>query len=164
MESLPRIDFVELHDLDRTPAVLRTLHTESIAFIYRLTDAAREYSQPLALALRSAGAGRLSDEETRDVLSFLALCLAELGDSIEETARAWERREYWLKADRFRAEWLWVGRIREELETALRAPDWARAFACGTELASILAERNLRVANSKATPWKGAWNAWVQKH
>ena len=32
MESLPRIDFVELHDLDRTPAVLRTLHTESIAF------------------------------------------------------------------------------------------------------------------------------------
>ena len=61
MESLPRIDFVELHDLDRTPAVLRTLHTESIAFIYRLTDAAREYSQPLALALRSGADHRIVD-------------------------------------------------------------------------------------------------------
>lgn len=61
MESLPRIDFVELHDLDRTPAVLRTLHTESIAFIYRLTDAAREYSQPLALALSSGADHRIVD-------------------------------------------------------------------------------------------------------
>ena len=61
MESLPRIDFVELHDLDRTPAVLRTLHTESIAFIYRLTDAAREYSVPLSLALRSGADHRIVD-------------------------------------------------------------------------------------------------------
>jgi hypothetical protein len=61
MESLPRIDFIELHDLDRTPAVLRTLHTESIAFIYRLTDAAREYSRPLALALRTGADSRIVD-------------------------------------------------------------------------------------------------------
>lgn len=61
MESLPRIDFVELHDLDRTPAVLRTLHTESIAFIYWLTDAAREYSVPLSLALRSGADHRIVD-------------------------------------------------------------------------------------------------------
>ncbi|MDX8033110.1 hypothetical protein SK803_23070 [Lentzea sp. BCCO 10_0856] len=38
MESLPRIDFVELHDLDGTPAALRTLHTESIAFRCRSSD------------------------------------------------------------------------------------------------------------------------------
>ncbi|KJK42379.1 hypothetical protein UK23_37430 [Lentzea aerocolonigenes] len=61
MESLPRIDFVELHDLDRTPPVLRTLHTESIAFIYRLTDAAREYSVPLSLALRLGASHRIVD-------------------------------------------------------------------------------------------------------
>ncbi|HUQ57950.1 class I SAM-dependent methyltransferase [Lentzea sp.] len=61
MEWLPRVDFVELHDLDRTPAVLRTLHTESITTIYRLTDAAREYSRPLALALRSGADHRIVD-------------------------------------------------------------------------------------------------------
>ncbi|SER97608.1 hypothetical protein SAMN05216188_118175 [Lentzea xinjiangensis] len=61
MESIPRIGFVELHDLDRTPAVLRTLHTESIVTIYRLTDAAREYSRPLALALRSGADHRIVD-------------------------------------------------------------------------------------------------------
>lgn len=61
MEWLPRADLVELHDLDRTPAVLRTLHTESITTIYRLTDAAREYSRPLALALRSGADHRIVD-------------------------------------------------------------------------------------------------------
>ncbi|MDX3663022.1 class I SAM-dependent methyltransferase [Streptomyces sp. ID05-26A] len=61
MESLPRIDFFELHDLDGTPPVLRTLHTESIMTIYRLTDAAREYSRPLALALRSGADHRIVD-------------------------------------------------------------------------------------------------------
>ena len=47
MESLPRLDLFELHDLSGTPPVLRTLHTESITTIYRLTDAAREYARPL---------------------------------------------------------------------------------------------------------------------
>ncbi|SDG17202.1 hypothetical protein SAMN05216553_1067 [Lentzea fradiae] len=61
MEWLPRVGLFELHDLDRTPAVLRTLHTESITTIYRLTDAAREYSRPLALALRSGADHRIVD-------------------------------------------------------------------------------------------------------
>ncbi|RAS64524.1 hypothetical protein C8D87_10510 [Lentzea atacamensis] len=61
MESLPRIDFVELHDLDRIPAVLRTLHTESIVTIYRLTDAARAYSVPLSIALREGASHRIVD-------------------------------------------------------------------------------------------------------
>lgn len=61
MESLPRLDFFELHDLDGTPPVLRTLHTESILTIYRLTDAAREYARPLALALRSGADHRIVD-------------------------------------------------------------------------------------------------------
>ncbi|MFD4644180.1 hypothetical protein ACFWN2_43200 [Lentzea sp. NPDC058436] len=61
MESLPRLDFFELHDLDGTPPVLRTLHTESILTIYRLTDAAREYARPLELALRSGADHRIVD-------------------------------------------------------------------------------------------------------
>lgn len=61
MDSLPRIQFVELHDLEGTPPVLRTLHTESITTIYRLTDAAREYSRPLARALRSGADHRIVD-------------------------------------------------------------------------------------------------------
>ena len=53
----------------------------------------------MAQALRAvAQRAEVSDDETREVLAFLALSLAELDESIEETAGAWERREYWLKA------------------------------------------------------------------
>jgi hypothetical protein len=118
----------------------------------------------MALALRAAAADSPADDEVPEILAFLALCLRELNESFEETARAWERREYWLKADRFRSEWAWVPRILGRLEPALTARDWDRARACGMELASVLADRRLRVPDSKATPWRGAWDAWVQKH
>jgi hypothetical protein len=117
----------------------------------------------MVLALRAAARSATANE-SREILAYLALCLGELNDSFEETARAWERRDYWLKADRFRSEWAWVPAIRPRLEHALRAEDWDQARACGMELASVLAGRRLRPPESKATPWRGAWDAWVQKH
>lgn len=112
-----------------------------------------------AVALRSD----VPAAEAREVLAFLALSLAELYESVDETARAWERREYWLKADRFRSEWAWVQPILERLEAALRGADWAQARLCGVELARILADRRLRPRGTMATPWRGAWDAWFQK-
>jgi hypothetical protein len=118
----------------------------------------------IVLALRSVGSSTPSVDESRDVLAFLALCLDQLKESVVATAGAWERREYWVKADRFRADWAWVSRMEGALEPALKARDWERALACGTELARILAERSVRVADSRARPWRGAWDAWLEKH
>jgi hypothetical protein len=115
-------------------------------------------------ALRAVGGqADVSAAESREVLAFLALCLAELSQSVEETAVAWERREYWLKADRFRAEWAWAAAILGRLEPALRSRDWSEAGACGMEIATALAERRLRVGDAKSHPWRGAWDAWSEK-
>ena len=118
----------------------------------------------MELALRAvAGRPDVGESEAREVLAFLALSLAELNESVEETARAWERREYWLKADRFRAEWGWAVSLQGSLDGALGSQDWTRARACGMELASVLADRRLRPRASTSRPWTGAWNAWIQK-
>jgi hypothetical protein len=105
----------------------------------------------------------VTDAENREVLAFLALSLTELDESVEETARAWEKREYWLKADRFRSEWAWVQAISGRLEGALRVGDWTQARGCGMDLANVLAKRRLRPRDLTARPWRGAWDAWVQK-
>lgn len=115
-------------------------------------------------ALRAVGQrSDVTDAESREVLAFLALSLAELNESVEETVRAWERREYWLKADRFRSEWAWGPAILGRLEAALRLGDWGQARGCGIELARVMAERRLRPQVTTATPWRGAWDAWVEK-
>jgi len=119
----------------------------------------------MSVALRAAAqSSGLETGEERDIVAFLILSLAELQVSIEETATAWERREYWLKADRFRAEWSWVPRSRQRLDASLRAQDMAGAGACGMELAKILSDRRLRPPRRAAeTPWRGAWDAWVRQ-
>ena len=118
----------------------------------------------MARALRAvAQRADVTEAEAREVLAFLALCLADLNESIEETTRAWERREYWLKADRFRLEWAWTPAILGRLEAALRAGDLGQARGCGMELARVLGERHLRPRESTSMPWRGAWDAWVQK-
>ena len=35
--------------------------------------------------------------------------LEAIDESIEQSVAAWEKRGYWLKADRFRQEWRWAG-------------------------------------------------------
>jgi hypothetical protein len=44
---------------------------------------------------------------------------------VKATVIAWEKRGYWIKADRFMAEWAWVERMRIKVEAALeRSEDW----------------------------------------
>lgn len=118
----------------------------------------------MAHAIRStAGPDRPSPESLRDVFAFLALSLAELEASVETTAVAWERREYWLKADQFRQEWAWIGTSRVSLEAALSSADLEKAGVCGIELATRLAGRNLRVGKSAGRPWHGAWEVWRER-
>jgi hypothetical protein len=119
----------------------------------------------MAVALRAAARNPdMGQGEVRDILAFLALGLTELRNSAEETARAWEKREYWLKADRFRSEWVWVETLDTRLVDALDRRDWRAAQACGMDLASRLAERRVQARDTRSEPWRGAWDAWLQKH
>lgn len=119
----------------------------------------------MVLAIRSTSTASPPEAEPRrDVFAFLAISLRELEKSVEETTTAWERRAYWLKADQFRQEWAWAGRLRPPLEEALSVGDWNRAGACGMELATFLAGRKLRVAHSRARPWDGAFKVWLERH
>jgi hypothetical protein len=51
MKPFRRIHFVELHDLDGTPRILRALHTESSWHMYRLFKAGKEYANLVSRAL-----------------------------------------------------------------------------------------------------------------
>lgn len=118
----------------------------------------------MALAIRSTAVPEPTPpDRLRDVFAFLALSLAELETSVEQTAAAWEKRSYWLKADQFRQEWSWIGVERSALEAALSSGDLEKAGACGMELATILAGRKLRVGKSTARPWLGAWVVWQER-
>ncbi len=120
----------------------------------------RKLMQRLALTLAAVENGDLSRGQRRDALAFIALVLGELSSSVEETCAAWEKRSYYLKADRFRREWNWVEQARRLVTEALQRgqhqlPDQARAI-----LRQALAQVKIPARMRQQAPWQGAWEAW----
>ena len=42
-----------------------------------------------------------------------------IADTIEDTCEPWEKRNYYLKADRFRLEWEWAGQAAERMAATM---------------------------------------------
>jgi len=64
-------------------------------------------------------------DESKDLAAFIVLALKEISSGIDPSVEAWEKRGYWVKADRFRMEWEWSGRFARQLQKALIDQDWA---------------------------------------
>lgn len=112
----------------------------------------------IALALRELAASTAVTADTRDQAAYLSLALQAISDSIDPTVAAWEKRGYWLKADRFRMEWAWTGETAAQLRTALRQEDWERVASTCARLSSRIDTVTLPKRHRLGTPWVGAWN------
>lgn len=110
----------------------------------------------VAHTLRALAAKSKADDEARDMVAFLALALNQIHDTIDVTCLAWEKRDYWLKADQFRREWAWAGRTGEKLERVALGDDWPNLPALMVELSKHLEKVVLPKRNNLGTPWTGA--------
>ena len=114
-------------------------------------------SKAVVLAVRELMKQTEANEQTRDLAAFIALALDEMAGTIEPSVEAWEKRGYWVKADRFRLEWEWCGRLGSKMREATLAEDWAEVAHLAVQAAQKLG--NVRVAKNHrmGTPWVGAW-------
>jgi hypothetical protein len=78
----------------------------------------------IAEALRRLANKQTFDQESRDLAALIVISLRHLEEGVEQTAAAWEKRDYYLKADRFRREWEWIDETAHGLETALLLGNW----------------------------------------
>ena len=97
------------------------------------------------------------DEETKDMAGALVYSLRGIAETIETTTEAWEKRNYFLKADRFRLEWEWVVPAAERLQELVINDRWEGLPAAIAELASHFAD--IRVAKMTRSP-----STWVSSY
>ncbi|MGB9669143.1 MAG: hypothetical protein ACPL0B_02040, partial [Anaerolineales bacterium] len=64
--------------------------------------------------------------DIKDIAAYIVVLLEEIYKSVEITGAAWEKRDYWLKADRFRQEWRWAQEYKEQLIQVLNDENWKR--------------------------------------
>ncbi len=115
-------------------------------------------SRAVVLALRELMRQTQPDDHSRDLAAFIALALYEIHATIDASVVAWEKRGYWVKADRFRMEWEWAGRSADKMKQAVLEDDWATVAMTAAQIAQKLMNVDVPVRHRLGTPWVGAWN------
>jgi hypothetical protein len=97
------------------------------------------------------------DDETRDMTALLVYCFRGIDEGIDESARAWEKRDYWIKAEQFRARWAWAGQAAAKLEDMIRADAWEQMPVLLAGLLPHFAEIKITRFTRVAGLWDGAY-------
>ena len=110
----------------------------------------------IVVAMRELAAQSKPDQNTRDLLAFIILSLEAISDTIDPSVSAWEKRGYWVKADRFRLDWQWARNTAGQLRSALVTEDWTKIAGSMAEIGNHLADIQVSRHHRLGTPWKGA--------
>jgi hypothetical protein len=129
--------------------------------IINIESAGKERTQlirAIVAALRELARQNETGVEAADLVSFIILSLETISKSIDISVIAWEKRDYWVKADRFRMEWTWTSKISDKLKTALFEDDWGSIAALSAVIGQKLVKIKFSDKNRIGAPWKGCWN------
>ena len=113
----------------------------------------------ITLTLRTLGKKEIPDDDARDMIAFIAIALEEISKSIDVSVTAWEKRGYWVKADRFRMEWDWTGHYGHLFKDAALSEDWKSIAALAPKIMDRLPAVKISENHRMGAPWSGAWKA-----
>ncbi|MCS6992577.1 MAG: hypothetical protein N2117_15350 [Anaerolineales bacterium] len=122
-----------------------------------------QLTRSIVLAIRELAKQTEPGPEFRDLAAFIALALTQIADGIDVSVAAWEKRGYWVKADKFRMEWLWCGTYAGKMRAALLAEDWAGVALVMTQTAQKFAKVQVPAGHRLGRPWQGAWQELLKK-
>ncbi len=111
----------------------------------------------IVAALRELMKQKEVNAHSYDLVAYIGLSLLKIESTVDQSVIAWEKRDYWVKADRFRMEWAWAGILGKDTLSALEAKDWAgianNAIKVGQKLSAVKVTERSRIG----TPWVGAY-------
>ena len=128
--------------------------------VININGAGKERNQltrGIVLALRELVAQKDTDSYTQDLAAFIVLALESISKTIDSSVEAWEKRGYWVKADRFRMEWAWSSRLAQMMRKALMEEDWSQVALAVAQVAEKLKTVKVPQRHHLGSPWVGAW-------
>lgn len=111
----------------------------------------------VALASRELLRQQEPNDLTRDMAIFIILSLDAIAETIDPTVAPWEKRDYWVKADRFRMEWAWAKKYADKMREALFLEDWGEVAMSAVQVAQNLGHIQISPKHRMGKPWEGAW-------
>jgi hypothetical protein len=121
-----------------------------------------QLTKSIVLAVRQLVKQTDIDVATRDLAAYIALALYKVDASIDVSVLAWEKRGYWVKADKFRMEWLWAGQLAGKLKAAILKEDWGTVALTSAQIGQKLGKIQIAEHNRLGTPWVGAYKKMLE--
>ncbi len=115
----------------------------------------------IILAIRELSQQSGMDESTRDILVYISLSLLAIGETIDTSVTVWEKRGYWIKADRYRMEWSWASIYGEEMKQAILSEDWVKVARITAQVTQKLSMVKIAKQNRLGTPWTGSYQKLI---
>ena len=122
-----------------------------------------QWRRTVAEALRRLMTKPELDAEARDLAALVVFGLRGIAETIEETVEPWEKRNYYLKADRFRLDWEWSGQAAQRMAKTIKAGHWQELPPQFAELMPYFSD--IRVAKFTRSPdvWRGAYRVLMRE-
>ena len=116
-----------------------------------------QLSKAIVLAVRELARQKDTGDEARDLAAFIAIALRTISEGIDSSVSAWEKRGYWVKADKFRMDWAWAAPVAEKMQSAVLSEDWGTVAATSAQIAQKFGKLQVSENHRLGRPWAGAY-------
>ena len=116
-----------------------------------------QLTKAIVLSVRELAKQKEVTDEAKDLAAFIALALKSISEGIDVSVAAWEKRDYWIKADKFRMEWMWTGQIADKMKVAIFTDDWGTIAMLMPQIAQKLNKLVVSDNHRLGRPWVGAF-------
>jgi hypothetical protein len=114
-------------------------------------------TKAIVLAIRELAKQSEPTPAACDLAAFISLALTAIADGIDVSVAAWEKRDYWVKADKFRMEWMWAGVVAAKMKSAVLVDDWGAIAMLLPQIAGKLGKIQVSDNHRLGKPWEGAY-------
>jgi hypothetical protein len=135
--------------------VSRIIHTENVG-----TERNR-LLKAIVISLRELVKQQTINSQTKDLAAFISNALLAVHNTVERSVQPWEKRDYWVKADKFRMEWAWTKQLGDQFLEATIEQDWATIAILSAQVGQKLENVVVSDRHRMGKPWVGAWDLMI---
>lgn len=117
----------------------------------------------IAEILRRLSQKQAVDDEVKDMLAMIVFALREIDQTVEESIVAWEKRNYWKKADDFQQKWWWASQMSKSIEQMIRTEDWANLPTVIMKLFPHFSDIEINKMMRNPDEWRGCYARFMEE-
>lgn len=117
----------------------------------------------VAEILRRLSQKQVVDDEVRNMTAMLVYLFREIEAGIDQSATAWEKRDYWVKSEELRQRWMWVGDMADQLRSMIYNEQWTLLPPIMLKLLPKVADIKITKMTRSESMWDGVYDKLMRE-